>query len=60
MSGTGSVLEIGHASVSVRIAGFPPGWSPLEWTPGASPDRGPDSPSERKSWQRGSWRWWCP
>ena len=40
MSRTGSVLGTGHASVSVRIAGLLPGWSPLEWTPGALPDHG--------------------
>ena len=54
-SGTGSVLETGHASVShsERIVGFLPGWSPLEWTPGSLSDHGPDSPSGRKSWQKG-------
>ena len=49
--GIGSILETGHASVShpERIAGFPPGWSPLEWAPVSLPSHGPDSPSGRKS-----------
>ena len=51
----GSVLETGLASGNKRvshperIAGFPPGWSPLEWAPVTLSGLGPDSPSGRKS-----------
>ena len=53
--GIGSVLETGHASENEsvsrpeRIAGFPPGWSPLEWAPVSLPSHSPDSPSGRES-----------